>query len=228
MLQNKEPLIACPFSSGGYAVRPINWAGIWDENGKLKSSCNVTAVFADEEDAKEYCQIMNEPLRMAGMILSDELNKRGDWYEVTKSNLVGMIRRMPDYVGDIEAAHEAVEMWLEERLLPQNPLNGSFESTFTIQNGEDYQKFVDMLRDEMKVIDITGYSDETILKIIAGTDGVEKLVTTDPEHYEMLGMSRGYVCNTEDYDVLYGVPIVLDQYKELKTAKIRFEKRGSD
>lgn len=81
---------------------------------------------------------------------------------------------------------------------------------------------------ELKTVDITGYPDEVILRIVAGMDGIEKLVTTDPEHYEMLAMSRGYVCNTGDYDMLYGVPIVLDQYKELNAAKIRFEKRGSD
>lgn len=148
MLKNKEPMIVYPFSGGGYAVRPINWAGIWDENGKLKSSCNVTAVFAEEEDAKEYCQIMNEPLRMTGMILSDELNKRGDWYKTTVESLVQII--YSEYESDLDKAHEVVCEWLEKRLLPKNPMYGSLEGSFTVENNANFQNLMEILMGGIK------------------------------------------------------------------------------
>lgn len=35
-------------------VRPLNWAGIWDKNGKLDCKCNVIESFDCEEDCKSY------------------------------------------------------------------------------------------------------------------------------------------------------------------------------
>lgn len=48
-------LIYGPHVLGGYYVRPINWAGEWDKEGKL-SGGNVIAIFTDKEDARRYCE----------------------------------------------------------------------------------------------------------------------------------------------------------------------------
>lgn len=42
---------------GRYAVRPIEWAGCWNENGEIKETLNHLAVFLEKEDAEEYVRI---------------------------------------------------------------------------------------------------------------------------------------------------------------------------
>lgn len=59
----KETMIVCPFAKGGYAVRPMDWTGIYDKNGRLDATFRVTALFEEESDAEEYCKIYNDPLK---------------------------------------------------------------------------------------------------------------------------------------------------------------------
>lgn len=69
----REHMIVFPFSTGGYAVRPATWGGIFDKDGKLKSSCNVTAVFMEEADAMTFCRMRNDPMAFAAAQIKGEL-----------------------------------------------------------------------------------------------------------------------------------------------------------
>lgn len=55
-----EELIICETNRGNFAVRPINWAGIWDIDERLKETgANCPALFRTKEDAEEYVRIDN-------------------------------------------------------------------------------------------------------------------------------------------------------------------------
>ena len=47
-----DKLIICETDRGRYAVRPMSWAGIWNEKGKIQESLNHLALFIEEEDAE--------------------------------------------------------------------------------------------------------------------------------------------------------------------------------
>lgn len=45
---------------GRYAVRPIDWAGIWDKDWNIKENgINHTAIFAEKEDAEFFARTKN-------------------------------------------------------------------------------------------------------------------------------------------------------------------------
>lgn len=73
MIKDNEQMIVMPHEKGGYAVRPMSWAGMWDDKGRLESGCRFTALFSEKEDAEEYCQICNKPLRAAVVHLREQL-----------------------------------------------------------------------------------------------------------------------------------------------------------
>lgn len=54
-----ERLTVCETVLGKYAVRPHNWAGIWDYDGKLADGMNSIAVFEEKEDAEWYAETKN-------------------------------------------------------------------------------------------------------------------------------------------------------------------------
>lgn len=55
-----ERLIYCKTDKGHYAVRPLNWAGCWNDKGEIKEfGLNHTAIFASEEEAKHYVEMNN-------------------------------------------------------------------------------------------------------------------------------------------------------------------------
>lgn len=53
---NMDKLIICETDKGRYAVRPMNWAGIWNEKGQIKESLNHLALFIEKEDAEKFVE----------------------------------------------------------------------------------------------------------------------------------------------------------------------------
>lgn len=53
------PYIVCETNKRRYAVRPSDWAGIWDNDGILEDGCNHTAICDDEDTAKMLCELLN-------------------------------------------------------------------------------------------------------------------------------------------------------------------------
>ena len=51
-----DKLIICKTDRGRYAVRPMSWAGIWNEKGKIKESLNHLALFIEKEDAEKFVE----------------------------------------------------------------------------------------------------------------------------------------------------------------------------
>lgn len=49
-----EQLIICETDRGRYAVRPMDWAGIWNEKGQIKEHLNHLALFVEKEDAEKF------------------------------------------------------------------------------------------------------------------------------------------------------------------------------
>lgn len=51
-----DKLIICETDRGRYAVRPISWAGIWNEKGQIQESINHLALFIEREDAENFAE----------------------------------------------------------------------------------------------------------------------------------------------------------------------------
>ena len=51
-----DKLIICETDRGRYAVRPISWAGIWNEKGQIQESLNHLALFIEREDAENFAE----------------------------------------------------------------------------------------------------------------------------------------------------------------------------
>lgn len=51
-----KQLIIYKTDGGRYAVRPMNWAGAWDEKGRIKESLNHLALFIEKEDAEKFVE----------------------------------------------------------------------------------------------------------------------------------------------------------------------------
>lgn len=49
-----EQLIIYKTDKGRYAVRPIGWAGVWNEKGQIKESLNHFGLFIEKEDAEKF------------------------------------------------------------------------------------------------------------------------------------------------------------------------------
>lgn len=39
-----------------YAVRPINWAGVWNEKGQINENLNHLAIFTEKEEAEKFVE----------------------------------------------------------------------------------------------------------------------------------------------------------------------------
>lgn len=51
-----DKLIVCETDRGRYSVRPMSWAGIWNEKGQIKESLNHLALFIEKEDAEKFVE----------------------------------------------------------------------------------------------------------------------------------------------------------------------------
>ena len=51
-----DKLIICETDRGRYAVRPMSWAGIWNEKGQIQESLNHLALFIEKEDAEKFVE----------------------------------------------------------------------------------------------------------------------------------------------------------------------------
>lgn len=51
-----EKLIVYETDKGRYAVRPMSWAGIWNEKGLIEESLNHLALFMEKEDAEKFAK----------------------------------------------------------------------------------------------------------------------------------------------------------------------------
>lgn len=49
-----EQLIIYKTDKGRYAVRPIGWAGVWNEKGQIKEALNHLGLFIEKEDAEKF------------------------------------------------------------------------------------------------------------------------------------------------------------------------------
>jgi hypothetical protein len=183
-------MIVCPHEKGGYAVRPMNWAGIWDENGRLKSTCRFTALFTEKEDADEYCRICNDTSAFSILSLREELLKRGDvWDAFVASITSALIDNVLPFEPDEELAEKILGRIVGDE--SARSFGGSFSCEFKATDA--LQKLFDDAKKEMSTVDITGYSPKIILQILADfNDDIETLVTTDIEHYEMLKCLSGF------------------------------------
>lgn len=54
-----DKLIVCETDRGRYVVRPMSWAGIWNEKGQIKESLNHLALFIKKEDAEKFVEWKN-------------------------------------------------------------------------------------------------------------------------------------------------------------------------
>lgn len=55
-----ERLTICETDRGRYAVRPMSWAGIWNEKGQIKEALNHLALFVEKEDAEKFVEWKEE------------------------------------------------------------------------------------------------------------------------------------------------------------------------
>ncbi len=51
-----DKLIIRETDRGRYAVRPMDWAGIWNEKGQIQESLNHLALFSKKEDAEKFVE----------------------------------------------------------------------------------------------------------------------------------------------------------------------------
>lgn len=51
-----DKLIICETYREKYAVRPMDWAGIWNEKGQIQESLNHLALFIEKEDAEKFVE----------------------------------------------------------------------------------------------------------------------------------------------------------------------------
>lgn len=102
------------------------------------------------------------------------------------------------------------------------------EATFSVKTDGSLEKFIEQMRNEFSVVDITDWPASVIKKLIATIPNISKFVTRNPQHYQYLQTEDGYVCVAGDYDTLFGVPVVLDKKGKIKAAQIGFEKKGGD
>lgn len=49
-----DKLIICETDRGRYAVRPMDWAGIWNEKGQMQELLNHLALFIEKKDAEKF------------------------------------------------------------------------------------------------------------------------------------------------------------------------------
>ena len=125
-----DKLIISETDRGRYAVRPMNWAGIWNEKGQIKESLNHLALFIEKEDAEKFvewkeAEEQNRLLKLpcaVGDIIWDIDFGRPYSYEVTGFSFGSM--------NDDD--------WEEERILDQVVVyytnsNGSITGTFAVR-----------------------------------------------------------------------------------------------
>lgn len=92
-MERLDKIIVCETDRGNYAVRPLNWAGCWDKDGKIKESgLNHIAVFHYKEDAEWYAETKNAeeqglllrlPCKVGGKVyvIAPNYNKCENHYE---------------------------------------------------------------------------------------------------------------------------------------------------
>ena len=51
-----DKLTACETDRGRYAVRPMNWAGIWNEKRQIQESLHHLELFIEKEYAEKFAE----------------------------------------------------------------------------------------------------------------------------------------------------------------------------
>lgn len=100
------------------------------------------------------------------------------------------------------------------------------EMSVSFKADENMQRFIEQMREELSVVDITDLPTQMIKKLIVTFPSTSKLVTRNPEHYQTLQMEDGFGCVAGDYDTLFGVPLILDKRGKIKAAQVEFEREG--
>ncbi len=67
-----KKLIVCETDKGKWAVRPAEWAGVWNEKGQIKESLNHIALFSHKEDAEKFVEWKD--LEEQGLLPNKERN----------------------------------------------------------------------------------------------------------------------------------------------------------
>lgn len=123
-------LIVCETDKGNFAVRPIDWAGIWTEDGKLKEvGFCAPAVFRCRKDAEEYARFKN--LHESGRLLELPCAIGDTVYEIIHDDVPVHIDYICKYtVEDISArAIKFAEDW--------NPLDSIPNVYYTREEAEE-------------------------------------------------------------------------------------------
>lgn len=72
-----DRLTVCQTDKGKYSVRPIEWEGIWDKNGRIQENgLKHTAIFSEKEDAEFFAKSKNAEERGKLLILPCKVNDR--------------------------------------------------------------------------------------------------------------------------------------------------------
>jgi hypothetical protein len=206
----------------------MSWAGIWTEDGKLKSTCRFTALFAEKANAEEYCRICNDISMFSILSLREELLKHGAIWDAFVASIASALK---EYCLPFSPEEEVAEKVMQRIIGEEDNryLGTEMSGSFSCENTKALQEFFASAKKMMSAVDITGYSEKIILQILANfNDNIEMLVTTDVEHYEMLKRLSGFTYVPYDNDLLFGKPLLLDGSKTLKTAKFKFMKRGDE
>lgn len=102
------------------------------------------------------------------------------------------------------------------------------EATFSIKSDGSLEKFIEQMRSELSVVDITDWPAAVIERLVDTIPHISKLVTRNLKHYQYLQTEDGYVCVAGDYDMLFGVSVVLDKKGKIKAVQVGFEENGGD
>lgn len=83
-----DKLIICETDRGRYAVRPMRWAGFWNEKGQIKESLNHLALFIKKEDAEKFVEWKNAEEQNRLLKLPCEIKKGNTFYAIIKSKII--------------------------------------------------------------------------------------------------------------------------------------------
>lgn len=88
------------------------------------------------------------------------------------------------------------------------------------------KKFIEQMRNELSVVDITNWPAWKIEKLVESFSIISKLVTRNAAHYRCMQMENGFACVAGDYGTLFGRPLILDRKGKIKAARVAFDREG--
>lgn len=109
---NMDKLIICETDRGRYAVRPMSWAGIWNEKGQIKESLNHLALFIEKEDAEKFTEWKEAQEHYCrGQVVWDEETASFQVTERLSAESYEVLNRGCKVIGNIFDTPEMLEEW---------------------------------------------------------------------------------------------------------------------